>query len=322
MVCGKMRFGLLLLLLWQMASSVVAVAATETATWKERYAQFDAQIEANAFRDISDAEKNSLITKAFQQFLPTPMPTTRASIQDLSVDELNIFLRATRDTAFYTDGERYAMQMAIICEVLIEKKAITPKQIEDQYNAFIRTRLFAEATRWHKRFPMASKTTLPTLIDDANIKSGEASEWVISPDQRAVTRRRVDLSQDWMMVVVSHPFCGPSNRATKAIYADAKLANRLKGHAKWVTPQDSSIAIEALQKWNKEYSDAPVSVVHLTREWPFEKFSSTPTFYFLNAGKVVESFSGWPKEGNFDKLNAALDRIAPVVPIILIRIRN
>jgi hypothetical protein len=309
MIRGKIYYGLILLLLWQMASAVVAVAATETSKWKERYAQFDAQIEANAFRDISDAEKNSLIIKAFQQFMP--MQITRASIQDLSVDELNIVLRATSTTAFYTCVEQYAMQMAIISEVLIEKKAITPKQIEDQYETFIRTRLFAEATSWHKRFPMASKTTLPTLIDDASIKRGEASEWVISPDQRAVTRRRVDLNQDWMMVVVSHPFCGPSNRATKAIYADAKLANRLKGHTKWVTPQGSSIEIEALQKWNKEFSDAPVTVVHLTREWPFEKFSSTPIFYFLKAGKVIESFSSWPQEGNFDKLNAVLDRIAP-----------
>ncbi len=296
------------LLCWQIVGGIVAAA--ETATFKERYAIFDAQINAIVFKDITDAEKHDAIVAAFQQFSPEPI--TLASIKGLAVDELNILQRALSATVFYARASRHAAQMALVSEALIAKKTITPQHIEEQYEAFVRTRLFDEARRWHMQYPAAAKTALPIMVDDTSIKSGEASEWIISPDKRQITRRRVDLSQDWMMVVVSHQSCGFSRRATNAIYSDATRLKRLKARAKWVTPQDGSIQIDVLQKWNKENIEAPVSVVHIASEWPFEKFSSTPIFYFLKAGKVVESFSGWPKEGNFEKLDAALDRLALV----------
>ena len=285
-----------------------AAVSSHADTLKERYSRFDSQIKAVMFTDIADARKVDAIAATFQQFHPEPI--TRERIKDLANDDLMLLLRATNDASFYGRDVGYVKQMLIVTEHLIVKKTITADQIKYQYDTFVRVRLFDDAQRWHKRFPTAAKTTLPTLIDDATIKSGEPSEWVIAADARVATRRRVDLNCDWMMVVVSHPLCGPSGRATKAIYADAALANRLKGRTKWVTPQDSNITIEIFQQLNIDYPDAPVSVVHIANEWPLEKFSSTPIFYFLREGKVVESFSGWPKEGNFEQLSAALARLA------------
>ena len=137
-------------------------------------------------------------------------------------------------------------------------------------------------------------------------------EWVFSGVEEVATLQPAKLDSDWLLLIVSHPNCGFSALATKAISENVQLQQRIYGHAKWIMGQGSVFDIDRYQNWNQMYPNAAVTLVHRNTDWPLESLSATPTFYFSQNCKVAESFSGWPKDGSHHvKVIAALDRIAP-----------
>ena len=65
---------------------------------------------------------------------------------------------------------------------------------------------------------------------------------------------------------------------------------------------------KGIAKWNKTevFKYTPI---YLEEDWPGLVLNTFPTFYFLKDGKIVHTFTSWPKEGDFDEIYKGLERL-------------
>lgn len=257
----------------------------------------------------TDRQKGEALEAAYLKHIPHELSSS--ALQTYGHAELKLLFRSNAEVASASKGTRYALNLELIFNALKERGIANSAQAEELYDAFIRSRLFDKAATFIAEKYFVPSVRLPTFQIAADAVDGVPTEWVISETSRVAERRKANLSAPWLMVVVSHPHCHFSKNAAISILADTGLAARLKGHSKWVTPQDANFDFDDFQKWNRKYPDAAQTVVHRSDEWPMERFNATPIFYFLANGKVVSSFSGWPKEGNKEQLLAALAQVEP-----------
>ncbi len=242
------------------------------------------------------------------------------SMRSMNDDVLKILFDANGTAIFYSNYGVYNEALENVLDEMLRRGLASKMQIAETYNLFLRTRDFNRATKFAAKhdqalepLPKLVTETSGDMLDIGTSQSGQApTEWVLSKSERVATLQPASLGQDWLMVVVSSPKCSPSNRAVQAIYRDRDLADRIKKNTKWIVGQSTGFEFEKLQKWNNRYPEAAFTIVHLDRDWPLDNLALTPTFYFLQNGKVIESFSGWPDDGSHKiKLITALNRIAP-----------
>lgn len=173
----------------------------------------------------------------------------------------------------------------------------------------IRTRLFEAASKTKVAYPQVSKETLPKFRTTFAYNETFPTAWVLHSDARVMEQVLVQLQQKWQIVVVSHPYCSFSRKAAAEIFADTTLSARLVDKMLWVAPQDANFSYDNFAKWNQQYPLAQHLFVHQQSVWPFDNFSQTPYFYFMQNGKVQAVVTGWPPEGAKVAFVAALDRI-------------
>jgi hypothetical protein len=255
----------------------------------------------------TDAEKSAAVLAAFEKRFRDAV--SASALQRCSVQDLAALFEANAETVFVTREPRFAMNMGAILQELRSRNKSTAQQFETLYRSLIRARELERAKSLVVDGLVKPDSALPNFVQVSSIVSDKPYEWTISKTGRVAELREVDLSRDWMVVVVSHPNCHFSRRATEDIYADSGLRASLNGHIKWVAPQDGGFDFDVFQAWNSKYPGAEMSVVHRSKDWRLPYFAETPTFYFLSNGKVVTSFRGWPKEGNMKALVAGLDRV-------------
>jgi hypothetical protein len=127
-----------------------------------------------------------------------------------------------------------------------------------------------------------------------------------------LTREPVHFSSDWQLVAISHPLCHFSKNALTYIKNDKALAKSLEGYFTLIGPQDGNLHFDVMQKWNAENPSMPIHPVD--QQIAFTEFDqwSTPTFYFMKAGKVVHQFNGWPKEGRREQIDEGLRKVGAI----------
>ncbi|MFN7221990.1 MAG: hypothetical protein ACK5UX_15295 [Burkholderiales bacterium] len=252
----------------------------------------------------TDAEKSAEVEAAFaKRFALSFAP---ADLKKYTDADLGMLFEANSEAVFVAREPRYANNMAALLGELEIRRKASARQYAELFKSFVRTRQFALASELAARKVLDSPPSLPEFRYGVDLAPGVPAEWVIAALGRVAELRAVDLSRDWQVVVVSHPNCRFSRNAMESINADNELRQLLEGRTSWVTPQDGSFEFDALQQWNSMFPKMQISVVHLSKDWPLTNFSATPVFYFLAKGKVVTSFSGWPKEGNKIALHDAL----------------
>ncbi len=284
-----------------------------TTSYRARLVELKSAIETpdDAARlDNQDLRKSAKVSAAYTKLgFESVDQNTLLTVND---DELRALFEAAYEAAFYTKTQSYNDLMRQFFAEAKNRKLNVNQELRDYYDMLIRTRDFEGGSRLAAKFPEIIKALLPKLEVSAGVRAGLASEWVFSESERVAILQPAKLNVDWLMLVVSRPQCAFSRIALESIYADAGLSNLLAGHTKWIMGQGNDFNFDLYQHWNKKYPHAPVTLVHKNSEWPLDSLSSTPIFYFLQHGKVIESFSGWPKDGSHKaKLIAALDRIAP-----------
>jgi hypothetical protein len=279
--------------------------ATPTLTDQQTHRLF-AFTELNRSTDKPDHENEKNITVTFESLFGTHLRSN--NIKNLSNDELVRLFKAIKEAAFYTVDARYTSYMQAAVEELQTRKIATSAHYSSLYRQHIKSRDFSEAQQLEPRLANLGRK-LPVFIRETPTTTTVPAEWVIDAMGQSATLQNVDLSKDWLVVVVSHPKCHFSSRAALDISADLSLANLLVGRMKWITPQEDTFDAAEIAEWNNRNPLARTTIVHKRSAWPIENFTTTPYFYFLKNGQVIDKFEGWPKGGNKEKLIAALGRL-------------
>jgi hypothetical protein len=146
------------------------------------------------------------------------------------------------------------------------------------------------------------------IFPNGNITVGP-SMWKIAPNQSQISLQPYVPSEGLNVVVISHPGCGFSRLAMRALMADPQLAKKFRQDALWLIPQDSRLDFDSLQQWNRDKNNPEHYVVHRTKDWHFDEMSATPIFYFTRNGAVETKIVGWPRDNrNLPLIKRALQQ--------------
>jgi hypothetical protein len=276
-------------------------------TIEVRYSSLQQLARSLAISEKNDDEKSDAIEAGYKKFHDHEI--TFMSLMTNSKKDLELLFDANQEVAFISKLPRYALNMELIFTELKKQKLNTASQADSLFSIHIRMREFDKANKLITDGLVLKDKSLPNFKPAVDLQINQPSEWIISQHERLLVQRAVKFNETWQMIVVSHPNCHFSRNAMLDILANDAIKMRIKGRSKWITPQDANLNFDLFQRWNSMYPDAEISVVHRRKDWPLKNFSSTPIFYFLVNGKVVSSFSGWPKEGNYKQLTLALDEL-------------
>jgi hypothetical protein len=236
---------------------------------------------------------------------PEYEPANLASRDDR---ELDLLFRAAHLAATYTLDERHVRHMRGALDVLDRRGSAASRHHVNMYKTYVHARMLGDARTLARHRPMAELEVLPE-IRDTDLAPGLPSVWVVDPDRRALARRDVELAKGVQVVVISHPGCHFSRAAMLAIESDPILASIFETHATWLAPQDSSLAFDRIQRWNRDHPAQPIVLTIDRRAWSMIDQWNTPTFYVLREGVVTARVNGWPRAGRRAELVRALEGV-------------
>ncbi len=287
-------------LIFFIASLAVSVAGcTNFSSIQVRYDEFLVNEKRITRSDISTVKQIEQLTASFNSL---DMNEVFQKQQGLDLTELGLSFAIAHTMTFYTKDLQYLQLMEASFVELKKRGTPKPSQIKDLFDSYIKQRNFTLAQALQAEFPELKLEKIPEL---KVISNHPPSIWNTHHEKKLMEQSSVELNKDWHLVVVSHPFCHFSRNAMLELSTDAALMARLKGKSLWLTPQDR-LNFDAMQKWNVEHTQTPIALVHHQSEWPVIDHWATPTFYVIKDGKAIHKFSGWPKEGNKEKLLEAL----------------
>lgn len=230
------------------------------------------------------------------------------SLRSLATSDVELLYSAGQLVSFYTT-DAYLDDLRQALSELERRDAATPRHYEEMYSAYLHWRQFDRAAKLTLDHPTPGMEALPEIIDSIVGESTQPTELAVLSDRRALERRVVARDERTRIIVVSHPNCHFSRNASDAIDANPELSELFRAHAKWLAPVDGNIGFDALQAWNREHAQAPISIAYRADEWPQIKLTSTPVFYFFSADhQLLETVSGWPDEGRHEEVEAAARR--------------
>jgi len=291
------------LLLCIVLSPLLLAGCVATPSLRVSYPRFEALTQSEG---EWDAARHGRLEEAYQRsFAPH---FARGDLTELETRDVERLFDAADLVSFYTT-DAHVDNLRRALEELSRRGAASARHYQDTYAAYIHWRQFDRADALYREHPAPGMEALPEIIDPIGGESTQPTELAVVPDRRALERRVIARDERTRIIVVSHPNCHFSRNASEAIDADAELSGLFRAHAKWLAPADGNIEFDALQAWNRKHPQSPVSLAYRASEWPQIQLTSTPVFHFFSPDhKLVETISGWPKEGQRDELLMAARR--------------
>lgn len=218
-----------------------------------------------------------------------------ATIRRLDDAEL---LAITADTAainFYFPGSRSAAHSTFFAE--IERRGLASElEVGDYHRTLIADRQWDQAKALAQRFPQLELEPLP-LNFDPGTDSTDLKVWDYNPDSRTLERRSLGIEEGIALIIVSHPQCGFSRAAIRALESDPVLAQSLPKRRHYVAPTFGGLRLDTIRAWNTAHPSSRHVLVDRPLAWTFVQSWNTPQFLFLVDGKLVEQVEGWPDDG-------------------------
>lgn len=247
-----------------------------------------------------------------QKYIDLGFKTIETRRKSLSKADLNWLVEAQFVLNFYAKDSADLAALESSLAELERRVNIQQKPVRELFALYISNRRFDAAAALAKKYPVFDLDALPIIVANDDIDKNSRAIWLIDKVEKRLTRNALNVAADWQLVAISHPLCHFSKNALTYIKNDVALARSLEGHFTLIGPQDGNLHFDALQRWNAENPSMPIHPVD--QQIAFTEFDqwSTPTFYFMKAGKVVYKFNGWPKEGNRAQLDEGLRKVGAV----------
>jgi hypothetical protein len=285
------------------AFSSFSHAGNDTA--KERLAAFE-RTEAEIFQSGGTTlDRARSLSVAYDRLFSDDL---RNHTEASSPTELEARFRAVTNVFFYTLDHKYLVPMKRILDEMISKNQAQWWHYYKMYSSLLAVRDFAGARSVLRKHPNKHIEPLPE-IQDLTKKLHGATEWVIDSTNRRITRLDYEMPLDPVVIMIFNPNCHFSMNALRDIKNSGFLFNRLKTRLKILSPPDPNFSFDDFQTWNKQNPLFSTSLVHNRQEWPMIQDWGMPIFYFFRDRKLVTTVVGWPRAGNIDAVNNALDAI-------------
>ena len=232
----------------------------------------------------------------------------------LEDDDLMAMFESLAQVAFYLGEPAAARDLLTVTTELEHRSAATAEHLERTHAILVAARLLGEARIFHDLHPGLKARRVPEVEPTSLPATGNPGILVWDSGRGVLQHEAIELEADYQILVVSHPLCGFSKAAADAISDDPELARVFAHHATWAVAPPGNLPLGPIEQWQARHPDHRIGLIDRPEAWGFIETGNTPVFYFLQAGNVVESVSGWPEGGNREAVVAALRRIGALRP--------
>ena len=222
-----------------------------------------------------------------QRVSPMQTDDRRRALSDRDVE----FLFRSATLAFkFKHQPAYLDDMRDNASELQRRHLVDRPHANDLYDALILTGKSGDARSLQRRYRVIERGDAPTMKDAGRIEGGQASLWLVSDEQgkREFVRTPLHLRARAQVIVLPSTGCHFAKRAA---------------------PANELTQFDAIKTWNQHYPSNRLGVIHNNTELPMVKRIETPTFYFLDHGRVVDTVAGWPDGGNLEAIRHGLRTI-------------
>ncbi|MCU4491430.1 hypothetical protein KTI63_02985 [Acinetobacter guillouiae] len=227
----------------------------------------------------------------------------------LSSPDLQTLFKATDALHFYTLDDQYIENFTLILNELERRHEASEQNYQDYYSVLIASRDLEQAKIFAESHPKVILEKLPEFHEIEGLDIQQPMLLTID-DSEKVTIKNLKLNVPQQIIIISHPQCHFSANVAEAIFSKPEMSKIFAQHAIWIAPQDRTLDTERIHEWNTQNKSlAKQDIIYKKKQLPQLEMWDTPTLYFLKDGKVIDHFSGWPKEGNWGRLEQGLKKI-------------
>ncbi len=223
--------------------------------------------------------------------------------------DVELMFRAVGVMLEGTDQPGYLADMQGNFAELQRRHAVDRPHAGMLYDALLRAHRSDEAKTLGAAYPVIDRRPPPTMRSGGRVRKGQRSLWILTPGKRELLRYRFVTHMPAQVVVVASPECHFSQDAARDIEADPQLRDIFGDASQWVAPSSDFTAFDAVQRWNTQHPAVPLAIAYDDTSLPAGGPVGTPTFYFLQRGRVVDTVVGWPRKGSREAIRLALRRI-------------
>lgn len=253
-------------------------------------------------------QAGDLVTIYHRRFAPMQTVGNRHAAEDRDVEFLFrgavLAFRATHQSTYLTDMQED------FAELRARHLADRP-HASDLRDALIVSAEPGKASALLRTYPTIARGMAPVMRTVGRVHAGQASLWVVSTSKgaRELLRFPFYIRARAQVLVLASADCPFSRDAATAIEAEIPLRKIFRDSAQWVAADDEITTFDAIQAWNTTYPASRMGIIHDNAELPMVQRIDTPTFYFLDHGRVVDTVVGWPEGGNIEAIRRGLRAI-------------
>jgi hypothetical protein len=264
----------------------VAERTSRMSDLERRYNQFyRTSIDA---RRLDDSAYTAILAERFDAlFLESRDP---AALRLASDRDLRLLSRAAQETARRSLRPEHVDAYRNLFAERKRRGQVGKDDVGALRDLLLATHRFEEARELSTSYPEAGLPRLPEFIDPLAAANGRATVWRLDDDGKSLTRTVVDLAPTQIIVTAS---CHFSVDAAEDITGDPVLGPVFASRARWLTLPPGRERIDLAREWNRRFPRAQVTMAYDQREWALLPSWSTPVFYFVRDGKVVDRVTGW-----------------------------
>lgn len=258
-------------------------------------------------RDGGSVAYSSAIAEAYKEFAVAMPPV--GELPMLDDESLSNIFRVLSTTVFYTNDVIYLPAMQSVAERIRQRDGLSASQVNRLHGAYMRTRMFAEADKLFRTQNPRAPDPTPAISQESGFDARGPAVIRLQKDQEKLLIANERLDSPMQIVVTIAPHCAPSQRALRDISSDRSLSAIFHQHALWLLPVDESLHVEYLRLYSDLEAVGNVGVAYNRKAWPMIDSWSTPIFYFLRNGQVVNTVRGWPQGGRLEELRRAIENV-------------
>jgi hypothetical protein len=227
---------------------------------------------------------------------------SREDLASSTTSDIETSFRAAALVAERSGRASHVGAMRKAFDALVHRGAAREVHVRQMVLTYLAVRELKSARVLVAKLPRDRRIVIPTIVD--RVAKHSAVPTVLRPDERGrrwvLERETVELGNK-AIVIVASPACSFSSKFFERAAQSAELSLLLR-HATIVLPQSGNLLTEEIGDWNRKHPEFPMRSVYAASEWPLIDWWGTPTFYFVDGGKVTAKIIGWQPEVSEQKL--------------------
>lgn len=226
--------------------------------------------------------------------------------------ELKAVINLMTTLSFYVQSDEIAMNFEQCVMEADSRKISTPTMLKYLYKGLINSRMFSKAKKLTEEHPISGFKPITPEVKNLKLKSNTAVIYEYDESSKNLLKTLFTFAKGKEVIVIATPNCQFCLNAVKDIKSEKVILNILAKKSRWLIPPDGSVYFNQAIQWNVHNPKIRMSLIDKFDYFPNEDYWGTPTFYFLENGKVIDKLSGWPKDkSNLKKLSDKLAKHFP-----------